>query len=76
MSSEYEAKQLDVLLGLYRNGLLYRGVKPVHWSPSSRTALAEAELEYHDHTSTAVCGVWPFQGAKFPSLLLSLMAPI
>ena len=54
MSSEYEAKQLDVLLGLYRNGLLYRGVKPVHWSPSSRTALAEAELEYHDHTSTAV----------------------
>ena len=55
MSHEYEARELDVLLGLHRQGRLYRGVKPVHWSPSSRTALAEAELEYiDDHKSRAV----------------------
>jgi isoleucyl-tRNA synthetase len=36
-------------------GLIYRGLKPVYWSPSSVTALAEAELEYNDdHLSTAV----------------------
>lgn len=33
---------------MFEKGLLYRGVKPVYWSPSSRTALAEAELEYND----------------------------
>ncbi len=31
---------------MFLNGYIYRGLKPVHWSPSSRTALAEAELEY------------------------------
>jgi len=41
------------------NGLLYRGSKPVMWSVVEQTALAEAEIEYHDHTSTQV---W----VKFP----------
>ncbi len=36
------------------NGALYRGLRPVMWSPVERTALAEAEVEYHDHTSTTV----------------------
>ncbi|MDE1967941.1 MAG: isoleucine--tRNA ligase [Alphaproteobacteria bacterium] len=36
------------------NGLLYRGSKPVMWSVVEQTALAEAEIEYHDHTSTQV----------------------
>ena len=34
------------------NGSLYRGSKPVMWSPVEKTALAEAEVEYHDHKST------------------------
>jgi isoleucyl-tRNA synthetase len=34
------------------NGQLYRGSKPVMWSVVEKTALAEAEVEYHDHTST------------------------
>jgi isoleucyl-tRNA synthetase len=36
------------------NGLLYRGLRPVMWSPVEKTALAEAEVEYHDHTSTTI----------------------
>jgi isoleucyl-tRNA synthetase len=40
---------------MYANGHIYRGKKPVHWSPSSRTALAEAELEYPEgHTSRSI----------------------
>ena len=48
MSPNYEVKQYDVLKTMIRDGLIYRGFKPVYWSPSSRTALAEAELEYQD----------------------------
>ena len=36
------------------NGALYRGLRPVLWSPVEKTALAEAEVEYHDHTSTTI----------------------
>ena len=40
---------------MFLNGYIYRGLKPVHWSPSSRTALAEAELEYPDeHYSKSI----------------------
>jgi isoleucyl-tRNA synthetase len=42
------------------NGHIYRGCKPVHWSPSSRTALAEAELEYPEgHKSKSVYVAFP-----------------
>ena len=46
MDPRYEAAQLRVLLDLFRAGRVHRGRRPVHWSPSSRTALADAELEY------------------------------
>ncbi len=36
------------------NGALYRGLRPVMWSPVEKTALAEAEIEYHDHTSDTI----------------------
>ncbi|HEY3846882.1 MAG TPA: isoleucine--tRNA ligase [Acetobacteraceae bacterium] len=36
------------------NGALYRGLRPVMWSPVEKTVLAEAEIEYHDHTSTTI----------------------
>lgn len=49
---EYEAAQIGVFGDMFLKGYVYRGFKPVHWSPSSRTALAEAELEYPEgHTS-------------------------
>lgn len=53
MDREFETRQLRVFQKMVRRGLIYRKHKPVYWSPSSRTALAEAELEYRDdHVST------------------------
>jgi isoleucyl-tRNA synthetase len=55
MDPEYEAEQLRLFAQLVRDGLIKRGFRPVYWSPSSRSALAEAELEYNsEHRSTAV----------------------
>lgn len=55
LDPEYEAMQLEVLAAMVDRGCIQRGFRPVHWSPSSKTALAEAELEYVDaHVSTAV----------------------
>lgn len=48
MSSGFETKQLGIFRSMVEKSLIYRQFKPVHWSPSSRTALAEAELEYDD----------------------------
>jgi isoleucyl-tRNA synthetase len=39
---------------MVEQGLIYKGLKPVYWSPSSETALAEAEIVYHDHHSPSV----------------------
>ena len=55
LKKNYESAQISVFGEMFLNGFIYRGLKPVHWSPSSRTALAEAELEYPDsHTSKSV----------------------
>jgi len=55
LQPEYEAAQIDVFAKMVEAGHIYRGKKPVHWSPSSRTALAEAELEYPEgHTSPSI----------------------
>uniref|UniRef100_A0A383VPL4 isoleucine--tRNA ligase n=1 Tax=Tetradesmus obliquus TaxID=3088 RepID=A0A383VPL4_TETOB len=60
LQPEYEAAQLRVFGKMFLNGHIYRGKKPVHWSPSSRTALAEAELEYPEgHTSTSIYVAMP-----------------
>ncbi|HEY9610824.1 isoleucine--tRNA ligase, partial [Allocoleopsis sp.] len=55
MNPEYEAAQIGVFGQMVLKGYIYRGLKPVHWSPSSQTALAEAELEYPEgHTSRSL----------------------
>ncbi|MEO1251606.1 MAG: isoleucine--tRNA ligase [Pseudomonadota bacterium] len=59
MDFEAEAMIAAELLKFADLGLLYRGSKPVMWSPVEQTALAEAEIEYHDHQSTTI---W----VKFP----------
>ncbi|KAH7001536.1 tRNA synthetases class I-domain-containing protein [Ilyonectria destructans] len=60
MDREFEIRQLRVFQKLVRRGLVYRKHKPVYWSASSRTALAEAELEYRDdHVSTAAYVKFP-----------------
>jgi len=50
------------------NGALYRGLRPVMWSPVEKTALAEAEIEYHDHTSTTIWVRFPVVHAPLPEL--------
>jgi isoleucyl-tRNA synthetase len=60
LKPEYEAAQIGVFGQMYLKGYIYRGLKPVHWSPSSRTALAEAELEYPEgHTSRSIYAAFP-----------------
>jgi isoleucyl-tRNA synthetase len=60
LQKEYESAQIRVFGEMVLKGHIYRGLKPVHWSPSSRTALAEAELEYPDgHTSPSVYAAFP-----------------
>jgi len=49
-----EAQIVEELLKFSASGALYRGSKPVMWSPVEKTALAEAEIEYHDHTSVQI----------------------
>ncbi len=51
------------------NGALYRGLRPVLWSPVEKTALAEAEVEYHDHTSTTIWVRFPIQLAPVAALV-------
>ena len=55
LQPEYEAAQIGVFGQMVLKGYIYRGFKPVYWSPSSRTALAEGELEYPEgHTSRSL----------------------
>jgi isoleucyl-tRNA synthetase len=54
MDYPYEAQIVRELAGFFLKGMVYRGLKPVHWCGSCRTALAEAEVEYDDHTSPSV----------------------
>ncbi len=60
LKPEYEAAQIGVFGEMVLKGYIYRGLKPVHWSPSSHTALAEAELEYPEgHTSRSIYAAFP-----------------
>ncbi len=54
MSPEYEAKIIEVFGNLFKNGFITRGKKPIYWCPTCVTALAEAEVEYHDHSSPSI----------------------
>ena len=54
MAKEYEGATLEVLADLIEQGLVYRALKPVHWSIANETALAEAELEYYDREDLSV----------------------
>ena len=62
LKPEYEAEQLKVFKEIYENGYVYKGLKPVYWSPTTETALAEAEIEYKDVESNSI--YVKFQGLK------------
>jgi len=56
---DFEASQVKVFAKMVDRGLVYKGLKPVFWSPSSESALAEAEIEYQDKQSTSVYVAFP-----------------
>ncbi|MCY8222802.1 isoleucine--tRNA ligase [Bacillus haynesii] len=54
LKPEFEAQQIKVFGEMAKKGYIYKGKKPVYWSPSSESALAEAEIEYHDKRSPSI----------------------
>ena len=54
INPEYEAEQVRVFGEMYKEGYIEKGLKPVYWCAACETALAEAEVEYADHTSTSI----------------------
>lgn len=54
LKPEYEAQQIKVFGEMAKKGYIYKGKKPVYWSPSSESALAEAEIEYQDKRSASI----------------------
>jgi len=54
MARGYEARTLEAFYGFLEKGFVYRGLKPVYWCIHDRTALAEAEVEYANHTSPSI----------------------
>lgn len=54
LQKEYEARQIGLFATMALKGYIYKGLKPVYWSPSSESALAEAEIEYADVTSHSI----------------------
>jgi isoleucyl-tRNA synthetase len=64
---------MHVFQKMVAKGLIYRQFRPVHWSPSSRSALAEAELKYEEqHASKAAFVAFPVQAASIPSEILDI----
>ena len=53
-NKDFEAAQIKIFAKMVEKGLIFKGLKPVYWSPSSESALAEAEIEYHDKNSESV----------------------
>ena len=54
INPDFEAEQIRVFGEMYKKGYVEKGMKPVYWCASCETALAEAEVEYADHTSTSI----------------------
>lgn len=54
LQKDLEAKQIEVFAQMAKKGLIFKGLKPVYWSPSSESALAEAEIEYKDRKDPSI----------------------
>lgn len=68
MNYSYEATIVREFGKFVEEGLVYKGLKPVHWCTSCQTALAEAEVEYADHTSPSIYVKFPVQSGVPESL--------
>lgn len=71
LQHDFEKDQILVFAKMAEKGLIYKGLKPVYWSPSSESALAEAEIEYHDKEDSSIYFSLPivenaeFEGVSF-----------
>ena len=63
MTPDYEAGVLEVFSKLVERGLIYRDLKPVHWSIENQTALADAELEYYDRKDRSIYVLFEIENA-------------
>ncbi|WP_432359459.1 isoleucine--tRNA ligase [Sporosarcina sp. UB5] len=61
LKPEFEARQIQVFGEMAKKGYIYKGLKPVYWSPSSESALAEAEIEYKDKKSPSIYVAFPIK---------------
>ena len=64
LKPEFEARQIEVFGKMAEKGYIYKGLKPVYWSPSSESALAEAEIEYQDVKSPSIYVSFAIRDAK------------
>ena len=64
LDKEYESHQLEIFRDMALQGLIYKGLKPVNWSPSSESALAEAEIEYRDVEAKTVYVRFPVRDGR------------
>lgn len=64
LKPEYEAAQIRLFGEMADKGLIYKGKKPVYWSPSSESSLAEAEIEYHDKRSASIYVAFDVKNSK------------
>src|SRR5204862_6640599 len=68
MAPSYQAAIVRALGKFVARGLVYKGKKPVHWCLRDRTALAEAEVEYEDHSSPSIYVEFPIAPAGLKTL--------
>ncbi|MCG3398839.1 isoleucine--tRNA ligase [Staphylococcus massiliensis] len=64
LTPQYEAAQIRLFGEMADKGLIYKGKKPVYWSPSSESSLAEAEIEYHDKRSPSIYVAFDVEDGK------------
>ncbi|MBB4824003.1 isoleucyl-tRNA synthetase [Sporosarcina luteola] len=64
LKPEFESRQIQVFGEMAKKGYIYKGLKPVYWSPSSESALAEAEIEYKDKKSPSIYVAFPIKDGR------------
>ncbi|WP_248511393.1 isoleucine--tRNA ligase, partial [Sporosarcina sp. NCCP-2222] len=64
LKPEFESRQIEVFGEMAKKGYIYKGLKPVYWSPSSESALAEAEIEYKDKKSPSIYVAFPIKDGR------------
>ncbi len=79
LEKDFEASQVEVFAKMVEIGMIFKGLRPVYWSPSSESALAEAEIEYKDKKSPSIYVEFPidakFQGHDNVSLVIWTTTP-